>query len=226
MSAPRIVIVGGVAGGASAATRARRMNEAAKITVFEKGEQVSFANCGLPYHIGGQIKERGKLLLATAQSFRQSFNINVRTRHEVLSIDRAAKAVEVVNLATGERFREPYDTLILSPGAAPIVPPWSGVGASNVFTLRDMADMDRIKGFVEALIAGDPPLPPLVKGGNHAGDATAAQASSQPPIAKDGSGAGENAGAENPPGPPLDKGGNADGSSGEAEAKSATEGLP
>lgn len=169
MSEPRIVIVGGVAGGASAATRARRMNETAKITVFEKGEAVSFANCGLPYHIGGRIKERGKLLLATPESLRRAFNIDVRTRHEVLGIDRAAKTVEVMNLATGERFHEPYDTLILSPGAAPIVPAWSGVSAPNVFTLRDMGDMDRIKRFVEAHTAFAPPPPPLVKGGRGGG---------------------------------------------------------
>ena len=144
-----IVIVGGVAGGASAATRARRMNEAARITVFEKGEHVSFANCGLSYHIGGQIRERGRLLMATEESFRRAFNIDVRTRHEVLKIDRAGHRVEVHNLATGERFWQPYDTLILSPGAVPIVPPWPGVNSPNVLTLRDMADMDRIKAHVD-----------------------------------------------------------------------------
>jgi NADPH-dependent 2,4-dienoyl-CoA reductase/sulfur reductase-like enzyme/rhodanese-related sulfurtransferase len=149
MAEPRIVIVGGVAGGASAATRARRMNERAKITVFEKGAHVSFANCGLPYHIGGQIKERNRLLLASPEYFKRACNVDVRTGHEVLRIDRAAQRVEVLNLATGERFWEPYDTLILSPGAAPIVPPWEGVNSPNVFTLRDVADMDRIKAFVE-----------------------------------------------------------------------------
>jgi NADPH-dependent 2,4-dienoyl-CoA reductase/sulfur reductase-like enzyme/rhodanese-related sulfurtransferase len=149
MNGTRIVIVGGVAGGASAATRARRINESARIVVFEKGEHVSFANCGLPYHIGGQIAERGKLLLATPESFRSAFNIDVRTRHEVLAIDRAGKRVQVLNHRTGERFHEPYDKLILAPGAAPITPPWKGVDRPNVFTLRDVADMDLIKSFVE-----------------------------------------------------------------------------
>lgn len=149
MAERKIVIVGGVAGGASAATRARRMNEPARIIVFEKGEYVSFANCGLPYHIGGRIPARGKLLLATPASLSKAFNIDVRTRHEVLRIDRPARRVEVLNLATGERFWEPYDTLILSPGAVPIVPPWRGVDLPNVFTLRDVPDMDRIKAFVE-----------------------------------------------------------------------------
>lgn len=150
MNQTRIVIVGGVAGGASAATRARRMNESARIVLFEKGEHVSFANCGLPYHIGGQIAERGKLLLATPKSLAGGFNIDVRTGHEVLRIDRPGRRVEVLNHKTGERFWEPYDTLILSPGAAPIVPPWTGVDKPNVFTLRDVADMDRIKAFVDA----------------------------------------------------------------------------
>lgn len=145
----RIVIIGGVAGGASAATRARRINEHARITIFEKGEHVSFANCGLPYHIGGKIADRRKLLLATPASFAESFNITVKTRHEVLSIDRAGKQVEVLDRVTGLKFAEPYDTLILSPGAAPIVPPWTGTDRPNAFTLRDVADMDRIKAYVD-----------------------------------------------------------------------------
>lgn len=154
MSGPKTVIVGGVAGGASAATRARRLNEHAEIVMFEKGEHVSFANCGLPYHIGGQIESRDKLLLTSPELFQTRFRIDARVRHEVVRIDRAGKCVEVVNHATGERFREPYDKLILTPGARPVVPPWQGVRASNVFTLRDVTDMDRIKAWVDGHSSG------------------------------------------------------------------------
>ena len=122
---PRILIVGGVAGGASAATRARRMNEHAEIVMFEAGEYISFANCGLPYYIGGQIADRKKLLIATPPYFRGTFNIDVRTGHEVTTIDRSGKRIEVLNKATGERTWERYDKLILSPGASPIVPAWA-----------------------------------------------------------------------------------------------------
>ena len=149
MSHPRILIVGGVAGGASAATRARRMNEHAEIVVFEAGEHVSFANCGLPYYIGGQITERGKLLVATPAYLKGTFNIDVRTGHEALRIDRTARRVEVLNRATGQTTREGYDKLILSPGASPVVPAWVPGGAGNVFTLRDIPDTDRIKAWVD-----------------------------------------------------------------------------
>jgi NADPH-dependent 2,4-dienoyl-CoA reductase/sulfur reductase-like enzyme/rhodanese-related sulfurtransferase len=149
MAAPRILIVGGVAGGASAATRARRMNEAAEIVVFEKGGYASFANCGLPYHIGGQIAARDKLLVSHADEFRSKFNIAVRTQTEVLRIDRAQQRVEVCDLRSGEHTWERYDKLILAPGATPVVPPWSGASAPNVFVLRDLADMDRIKARLE-----------------------------------------------------------------------------
>jgi len=149
MGAPRIVIVGGVAGGASAATRARRMNEKAPIVVFEAGQNVSFANCGLPYYIGGQISDRAKLILATPEYFKNTFNVDVRTGHEVLEIDRSSKQVEVLDRATGKRQREPYDKLVLAPGASPIVPPWDGVQSSNVFSLRDLGDTDRIKSYLD-----------------------------------------------------------------------------
>ncbi len=150
MGKPRILIVGGVAGGASAATRARRVNEEAEIVMFEKGDHVSFANCGLPYHIGGQIASRDKLLLTSPEMFWERFRVDVRIRHEVVRIDRDAKQVEVLDHATGNHTTEAYDKLILSPGASPIVPPWEGARASNVFTLRDVADMDRIKACVDA----------------------------------------------------------------------------
>jgi NADPH-dependent 2,4-dienoyl-CoA reductase/sulfur reductase-like enzyme/rhodanese-related sulfurtransferase len=149
-SVTTIVIVGGVAGGASAATRARRMNEHAEIILLEKDEHVSFANCGLPYYIGGEIAERQKLLVATPQFLARRFRIDVRTRQEVRSIDRAAKSVTVLNHASGETYPLAYDKLILAPGAAPLVPPLPGGDAAHVFTLRNMEDTDRIKAAAAA----------------------------------------------------------------------------
>ncbi len=145
----RIVIVGGVAGGASAATRARRMNEHAEIILLEKDEHVSFANCGLPYHIGEEIVERGKLLVATKELLERRFRLDVRTHHEATAIDRAHKNLTVVNRRTGETLQLPYDKLILSPGAAPLMPPIPGHAASGVYTLRNIADMDHIKASVD-----------------------------------------------------------------------------
>jgi NADPH-dependent 2,4-dienoyl-CoA reductase/sulfur reductase-like enzyme/rhodanese-related sulfurtransferase len=139
-----IVIVGGVAGGASAATRARRMNEDAEIIVLEKDEYVSFANCGLPYYIGGEIADRSKLLVATADFLRRRFKLDVRTGHEALVIDRAARTLTVRDHAGGQTYSLAYDKLILAPGAAPLTPPLDGLKAPNVFTLRNMADTDRI----------------------------------------------------------------------------------
>ncbi|MCA9004979.1 MAG: FAD-dependent oxidoreductase [Planctomycetaceae bacterium] len=145
----KVVIVGGVAGGASAATRARRCNEDAEIILFEKDEHVSFANCGLPYYIGGEITERNKLLVATPELFKNRFNIEVRTKHLVQAIDVDGKTVSVLNQETGETFTESWDRLILSPGAAPIVPPLPGIDAHNVFTLRNLNDTDAIKEYIE-----------------------------------------------------------------------------
>ena len=139
-----LLIVGGVAGGASAATRARRMNERMRIVLFEKDDHVSFANCGLPYHLGGEIAERSKLLVTTPELLEQRFRIEVRERHEVLSIDRRAKTVEVLDRRGNRRFTEPYDKLILAPGARPLVPPIPGAGARGVFTLRNLEDLDRL----------------------------------------------------------------------------------
>jgi NADPH-dependent 2,4-dienoyl-CoA reductase/sulfur reductase-like enzyme/rhodanese-related sulfurtransferase len=141
----RIAIVGGVAGGASAATRARRMNEDAEIILFEKDEYVSFANCGLPYYIGGEIEERAKLLVATSEFLRRRFRLDVRTRQEVQRIDREAKTLTVLNHETNETYEQAYDKLILAPGASPLLPPLDGADAKNVFTLRNMADTDAIK---------------------------------------------------------------------------------
>ncbi len=140
----KIVIVGGVAGGASAAARARRLSEEAEIIMFERGPFISFANCGLPYHIGGDIKERGKLLLQTPESFLARFNVDVRVMHEVIAIDRKNKVVVVKNLLDGSEFSESYDFLLLSPGAAPVVPPIPGIDNPLTHSLRNIPDMDRI----------------------------------------------------------------------------------
>ena len=118
----RIVVVGGVAGGASAAARARRLDERASIVVFERGSEASFANCGLPYYLGGEITDRNRLLVAGDRELKGWLNLDVRTRSEVSAIDRRAKQVDVRELETGRTYREPYDYLILSTGAAPIRP--------------------------------------------------------------------------------------------------------
>ncbi|QDT25459.1 Coenzyme A disulfide reductase [Gimesia panareensis] len=144
----RIIVVGGVAGGASAAARARRCNERAEIILFEKDEYVSFANCGLPYFIGDEIIERNKLLVATPELFKKRFNIDVRTRHLVQSINVDNKTVSVLNRESGEETEEIWDRLILSTGAAPITPPIPGIDAGNVFTLRNLNDADAIKAFI------------------------------------------------------------------------------
>lgn len=149
----RIIIVGGVAGGASAATRARRMNEDAEIILLEKDEHVSFANCGLPYHIGEQIADRGSLLVASKELLERRFRLDVRTWHEVISIQRSEKSLTVLNVRSGEKTQLSWDKLILSPGASPFVPPIAGADAEGVFTLRNIADMDRIKAAVDTAAA-------------------------------------------------------------------------
>lgn len=151
----RIVIVGGVAGGASAATRARRCNEHAEIILLEKDEFVSFANCGMPYYIGGEIPDRNKLLVATTELLERRFRLDVRTRSEAIRIDRKAKAIIVRKLDDAKEYAQPYDKLILSPGAAPFVPPMDGANANGVFTLRNIADMDRIRAAVDQAPASD-----------------------------------------------------------------------
>ena len=147
----KIVIVGGVAGGATAATRLRRLDETAEIVMLEKGEFISFANCGLPYHIGGTIKDRGSLLLQTPESIGAQYGLDVRSLNEVTAIDTEAKRVTVKDLRTDNVYEETYDSLIISTGAVPIVPRIPGLGeAKNVFTLRNIPDMDRIKAFIAA----------------------------------------------------------------------------
>lgn len=145
----KVVIIGGVAGGASAATRARRLSEEAEIVLIERGSDVSFANCGLPYYIGGTIADRAKLLVATPAHLRARFNLDVRTHSEALSIDRSARKVRIRDLAAGDEYDESYDRLILAPGAAPIKPPLPGIDLPGVFTLRSLADTDRIYAAVE-----------------------------------------------------------------------------
>ena len=144
----KIVIVGGVAGGATAAARLRRLDEGAEIILFEKGEHISYANCGLPYYIGGVIAARDALFVQTPTSFATRFQMQVRTRSEVMHIDREAKMVTVRDLATHREYRESYDKLLLSPGALPVRPPLPGLEDPRVFTLRDVADTDRIYDYV------------------------------------------------------------------------------
>ncbi|HCG6530833.1 TPA: FAD-dependent oxidoreductase [Vibrio parahaemolyticus] len=158
----KILIVGGVAGGASAAARARRLSEDAEIIMFERGPFVSFANCGLPYHIGGDIQERSKLLLQTPESFLARFNVDVRVMNEVVSINRQDKTVTIKNLLDESEYVESYDFLLLSPGAGPIVPPISGLDNPLTHSLRNIPDMDRI---IETIQMNKPEHATVVGGG-------------------------------------------------------------
>jgi NADPH-dependent 2,4-dienoyl-CoA reductase/sulfur reductase-like enzyme/rhodanese-related sulfurtransferase len=145
----KLLIVGGVAGGASAAARARRLSEDAEIILFERGPEVSFANCGLPYYVGGEIKSRDKLLVTTPERLRTRFRLDVRTRTAVESIDRAARRVTVRDLTTDRVYEESYDKLILAPGAAPLRPNIPGIDLPGVHTLRNLQDVDSIKQQVD-----------------------------------------------------------------------------
>ena len=147
----RIVIVGGVAAGMSTAARARRLDESAEIIVFERDEYVSFANCGLPYHIGEVIEDRDQLLLQTPESLRASLDLDVRTGTEVVAIDAARRTVRTRAVATGVEQEHDYDRLVLCPGAVPVVPPLPGIDHPRVHVLRRMADMDAIKAAVDAI---------------------------------------------------------------------------
>jgi len=146
----KVLIVGGVAGGATAAARLRRLDEKARIIMFEKGDYISFANCGLPYYIGDVIRDKEELTLQTPESFSQRYNVDVRIKSEVISIDRQNKAVTVKDLISGETYHESYDVLILSPGAEPVVPPFEGSRLDAVFTLRTIPDTYRIKEYVQS----------------------------------------------------------------------------
>lgn len=158
-----IVIVGGVAGGASAAARLRRLNEYDNIIILERGEYISFANCGLPYYIGGVITERNKLLIQTPEKMKDRFNIDVRTENEVVDIDSASKTITVINHKVGKEEFIQYDTLILSPGARPFIPDIAGLSVNGpVFTLRNMSDTDNIKAY---LISATPEAVTVIGGG-------------------------------------------------------------
>ena len=145
----KVLIVGGVAGGASTAARLRRVNEDAQIIMFERGKYISFANCGLPYYIGGTIEQRDALLLQTPEAMKARFNIDVRVQNEVVSINKEEKYVEVKDLKTGEIYKETYDNLVLSPGSTPIKPPIPGIDKDNIFSLWNIPDTDAIKSFLD-----------------------------------------------------------------------------
>jgi NADPH-dependent 2,4-dienoyl-CoA reductase/sulfur reductase-like enzyme/rhodanese-related sulfurtransferase len=149
MNTKQIVIVGGVAGGASAAARARRLCEDCEIIVFERGPHVSFANCGLPYFVGGEIVAQDSLLLQTPATLRARFNLDVRVNTEVASIDRANHSVKVRELATGREYEQPYDSLILSTGASPLRPPIPGIDRAGLFTVRNIPDVEHIMAWIK-----------------------------------------------------------------------------
>ena len=146
----KIIIVGGVAGGASTAARLRRLDENAEIIMVEKGEYISFANCGLPYYIGETISSRDKLIVQTVEETREKFNLDIRNLSEVTKIDKENKKVTIKNFVTEEIYEESYDVLVLSPGAKPIRPAIDGINScDNLFTLRNIPDTDKIKDFVD-----------------------------------------------------------------------------
>jgi NADPH-dependent 2,4-dienoyl-CoA reductase/sulfur reductase-like enzyme/rhodanese-related sulfurtransferase len=145
----RILIVGGVAGGGACAARLRRLDERAAIVMFERGPYVSYANCGLPYYVGGVIADRRRLLAVTPEQWRRWFNIEVRTRQEVVALDRARRRIEVCELESGRRYQESYDALVLAPGAAPLRPAWPGVDLPGVFTLRSIPDSRALREWIE-----------------------------------------------------------------------------
>jgi len=162
----KVLIVGGVAGGASAAARLRRLNEDFEIIMFEKGEYISFANCGLPYYIGDSIKNRGFLLVQTVEGMKERFKLDVRNLSEVIQIDKNNKKVKVKNHKNGQVYEETYDKLILSPGAMPKIPDIKGIkSCENLFTLRNIADTDKIKNYVDI----NKPQKALVIGGGFIG---------------------------------------------------------
>ncbi len=148
-SSQRLFIIGGVAGGASCAARARRLSESAEITIYDRGPFVSFANCGLPYHVGNVIKKEENLLVATPELFRERFNIDVRLRSEVTRIDRERRQIEVKDLTQGTTYIAPYDTLVLSPGARPIRPDLPGIDLPGIFSVRSIPDTRQIREWIE-----------------------------------------------------------------------------
>lgn len=165
MSKTKLIIIGGVAGGATAAARARRVDEAAEIILLERGEYISFANCGLPYYVGEVIRRRKDLLVTTAEAFRSRYRVDVRIFHEVTAIDRGKKGITVRNLQTGETYQESYDKIILAPGAEPVRPPLPGIEQEGIYNLRYIPDSDRIKEVVD----GKRPETAVVVGGGFIG---------------------------------------------------------
>ena len=161
----KLLIIGGVAGGATAAARARRLDEHAEIILFERGEHISFANCGLPYYIGEVIKDREDLFVTTPEAFRDRYNIDIRIFSEVVAIDTKNKHIETKNLKTGEQYKETYDKIILSPGAEPVKPPFRGVDLDGIFNLRTVPDSDRIKAHVD----NEKPQSAVIVGGGFIG---------------------------------------------------------
>ena len=153
MKKRRILIVGGVAGGASCAARARRLSETAEIIMFDRGEYVSFANCGLPYYVGNVIKKEENLLVATPELFRERFEIEVRLHSEVLAIDREHRRIQVKDYKTGKTYQESYDALVLAPGASPIKPSMPGIDLPGIFSLRTIPDSRQIKSRIAELNA-------------------------------------------------------------------------
>jgi len=145
----KLVIVGGVAAGATAAAKARRSSESAEIVVFERGPYISFANCGLPYYVGGVISRRDRLFVTQRERFSKRYNLRIHVEHEVMNIDRRAKEVEVLDHKSGKTFRESYDRLVLCPGASALVPPLPGIKADNVFTVKTVPDVDAIVAVIE-----------------------------------------------------------------------------
>lgn len=161
----KTIIIGGVAGGASAAARLRRLDEKAEIVILEKGEFVSFANCGLPYYIGGEITDREELTLQTPESFKARFNIDVRIFNEAVKISPEENTITIKNLKNEESYTEKYDNLILSPGAESIIPNIKGMGSANVFTLRNIPDTLKIKNYIDT----EKPESAVVIGGGYIG---------------------------------------------------------
>jgi len=141
----KIVIIGGVAGGASAAARARRLSEEAEIVIFERGSHPSFANCGLPYYVGGEIESRERLLVAPIHVLQERLRLDVRVRSEVTQIDTQAKRVTVKNRESGEEYLESYDKLIIATGASPLRPPLPGIESDRIVSLQDLSDADRMR---------------------------------------------------------------------------------
>ena len=161
----KIVVIGGVAGGASAAARLRRLDESAEILLLERGEHISFANCGLPYYIGGVIASKDKLTVQTPESFRARFRVDVRVNSEAVQIDPQAKELTILDRRQEKTYRESYDKLILSPGAEPVRPPIAGLDSPRVFTLRNIPDAVRMKEFMD----NSHPRSAVVVGGGYIG---------------------------------------------------------